>query len=69
MKRLFLCAAPASFQASGPNGGRALPVEDRHIDRELPGCGSGKDGCAGAELTSVEVTGGPAVAGEGISAA
>jgi hypothetical protein len=46
-----------------------LAVENRHVDRKLPGCGDKKDGCAHAEFTYVEVVGGPAAARERINAA
>src|ERR1039457_2967929 len=46
-----------------------LPVEKRHVDRRLPGCGDQKDGCDHVEFTYVEVVGGPAVARGRINAA
>jgi hypothetical protein len=30
-------------------------IEDRHIERKLPGCGDERDGCEHLELTYVEV--------------
>jgi hypothetical protein len=44
-------------------------LEERHVDRKIPGCGNEKDGCAHAEFTYVEATGGPAAARERINAA
>jgi formylglycine-generating enzyme required for sulfatase activity len=51
--------------------GLAEPVriENRHIDRKLPGCGNEREGCAHAELDYMEVFGGPAAARERINAA
>ena len=47
-----------------------LPVENRHVERKLPGCGEwGQDGCDHVELTYVEVVGGPAMARDRINAA
>jgi hypothetical protein len=47
-----------------------LLVENRHVERKLPGCGEwGPDGCDHVEFTYVEVVGGPAVARDRINAA
>ncbi|MGA9058295.1 MAG: SUMF1/EgtB/PvdO family nonheme iron enzyme [Terriglobia bacterium] len=45
-----------------------LRVENRHVDRKLPGCGNEKDGCDHVEFTYVEVVGGPAAARKRINA-
>jgi len=45
-----------------------LRVENRHVDRKLPGCGDEKDGCDHVEFTYVEVVGGPASARKRINA-
>jgi len=44
-------------------------IEDRHIDRKLPGCQNEKDGCAHVDFAYVEVVGGPAAARQRINAA
>lgn len=46
-----------------------LRVENRRIDRKLPGCGDETNGCAHVEITYVEVFGGPAAARDRINAA
>jgi hypothetical protein len=46
-----------------------LPVETRHIDRKLAGCGDEKDGCAHADFTYIEVIGGPSMSRQRINAA
>ena len=46
-----------------------LRVENRHIDRKLPGCGDETNGCAHVELTYVELVGGRVAARERINAA
>ncbi len=45
-----------------------LRLENRHVDRMLPGCGDEKDGCHHVEFTYVEVVGGPASARKRINA-
>lgn len=45
-----------------------LRVENRHVDRKLPGCGDEKDGCDHVEFTYVEVVSGPAAARKRINA-
>jgi hypothetical protein len=45
-----------------------LRVENRHVDRKLPGCGDEKDGCYHVEFTYVDVVGGPASPRERINA-
>jgi hypothetical protein len=47
----------------------ALRVENRHVDRKLPGCGDETNGCAHVYFTYAEVVGGPAAARERINAA
>jgi hypothetical protein len=47
----------------------SLRVENRHVDRKLPGCGDETNGCAHVEFTYVEVVGGSAAAREHINAA
>ena len=64
MRFIWIVALMASLgMAAEP-----VRVENRHVDRKLPGCGDEKEGCDHVEFTYVEVVGGPAATRKRINA-
>jgi hypothetical protein len=59
----------AALMTSQGMAAEPLRIENRHVDRKLPGCGNERDGCYHLEFSYVEVIGGPAAARARINAA
>ncbi len=56
MTQFLLAAAPLAGQATAAE---PLRVDQRQIDRKLPGCGDAEDGCVHVSLDYVEALSGP----------